>query len=69
MKVKVRFLKDYVGWYNITHLKDSIEELEQWHCSYRGKSSKQRNAEGLIVVCYGQGEFDVFKVGEDIEIL
>lgn len=67
--MKVKFLKDYIGIYNIEYKKGSIHNIEQWHCDYRGQTPKQRTKQGIIVKCYGQGEFDVFQVGIDVELI
>ena len=65
--MKYKFLKDCIGIYNKEYKFGEIYDLEQWSLDFQGKSSKQRNKEGILIVCHGQGEFDEFIIGRDIE--
>lgn len=60
MKYRVRVLRDFKGWMNQPFKMGEEMVLTDW---------PHRTKEGYLVECYGQGDFNWFKIGEDIEIL
>jgi len=63
---KVRFLKDLgrPGW---EQPKGSTSVLTNWHCN-KTKYCRQDWWDKLVV-CHGHGDFSVYTVNEDIEVL
>ena len=58
--VTLRFKRDVLGIYNLLFPAGSTYEYTPWDHEWQGKTEPQRRKDGLFVVCYGQGEFNVF---------
>ena len=67
-KTQLRFTKDVIGIYNEFHPKGSVIEYHPWMFAWQGMTEAERVGKGIFVECSGMGEFDVYRVGEDVEV-
>lgn len=79
--MKVKFLKDLEGIYNLKYEKDSIKTISPYTYHYRNWSKNNNDTftinelnhlsfgKDAVVVCYGQGMFDYWIIDEDVEIV
>jgi hypothetical protein len=44
-------------------------EYAPWDFEWQGMQEEERIAKGIFVKCYGHGEFDVYILGKDVEIV
>lgn len=40
-----------------------------WNFEWQGMTEQERVEKGIFVNCYGHGEFEVYKLGEDVSIM
>jgi hypothetical protein len=63
----LRFLRDVRGCYNVIFLKGTTKVYSPWLFEWQGMTEPERVQKGIFVECHGMGEFDVFRIGEDVE--
>lgn len=65
--MKVIALKNLNG--PISRLEHEIFDAIDWNENWQGITPSSRKKIGLVVECFGQGEFMQYKIGEDVRIL
>jgi hypothetical protein len=58
---KIEVLEDTIGCYGQRYHAGEVVEYRPWPYPWQGMEEDQRVAQGLFVLCHGQGEFDVIK--------
>lgn len=66
--MKLEFLKDTRGIYNVLFRAGQIIEYYPWHYDWQGMSEPERVEKGIFVYCCGHGEFDRFIEGVDVRV-
>lgn len=49
--------------------KGDLITYDPWPHTWRGMTEPERVAKGLFIHCGGHGEFEVFKIGENVEVV
>ncbi len=64
--IKLIMLRDIRGIVN--RMAGDIVEYYSWPYEWQGMTEEQRVAEGLYVICFGHGEFEIIKVPDDAKL-
>ena len=65
----LQMTKDAVKCYGELYPKGKIFDYSPWNHKWQGMSEKERYEKGIFVHCHGMGEFDVFRLDEDVREL
>ena len=67
--INLRFIKDTIGSYNDLFEEGTIIPYDKWDYEWQNMTEPERVKKGIFVHCQGMGDFDVFRVGKDVEIV
>ena len=62
----IKMIRDKRGIVNRS--KGELLFYKPWDYEWQGMTEQQRVSKGIYVNCFGHGEFEVLKVGIDIEL-
>jgi hypothetical protein len=61
--MKLRFNQDKTGIYGVQYKKGDELAYTPYQNTWQGMTEPERVEKGIFVICYGHGEFNVFKDG------
>lgn len=65
MNIQLQTIKDISGI--VCRKRGDIFPYNPWNFQWQGIGEKDRVAQGLFIHCYGQGEFEVLRDGQDVK--
>lgn len=66
--IRLKMIVDRTGLYNRQFKAGDVVDYGSWDFEWQGMTEAERVEQGIFVHCHGQGEFEVFREGVDVEL-